>query len=97
MAQFDFYPYQAGFLLDVQADLMDGLNTRIAVPLLPSGEAPQPASRLNPVFTIGDGRYTMLTQFMAALALAEMRDKAGSLAHEHFAIKVAIDMIFDGV
>ncbi|MBS1183360.1 MAG: plasmid maintenance protein CcdB, partial [Proteobacteria bacterium] len=38
MARFDVFPNPggSGYLLDVQADLLDGLNTRIVVPLLPT-------------------------------------------------------------
>jgi hypothetical protein len=41
--------------------------------------------------------YSMVTQFMASVPLTELRDKEGSLAHEYFFIKAAINMIFDGV
>ncbi|CAM5429606.1 hypothetical protein TMEC54S_03045 [Thauera mechernichensis] len=39
MARFDVYRNSAGegFLLDVQADLLSHLNTRVVVPLLPPG------------------------------------------------------------
>lgn len=96
MAQFDVYSYGGGFLMDVQADLMDGLNSRLAVPLLPIEVAPKPANRLNPVFTVGGARYVMGTQFMAAVPVAELAEKRGSLAHRRHDIKAAIDMIFDG-
>lgn len=45
MARFDIYenPACPGYLLDVQADLLDGLNTRMVVPLLPMEAAPRPA------------------------------------------------------
>ncbi len=54
MARFDVYPYQGGqgLLLDVQADLLEHLNTRVVVPLLPMDLTPKPARRLNPVFEI---------------------------------------------
>ncbi|WP_262386439.1 hypothetical protein ROLI_040250 [Roseobacter fucihabitans] len=35
-------------LLDVQADLLDALNTRMIVPLIAISKAPVPAKRLNP-------------------------------------------------
>ena len=54
MARFDVHAYPSGdgYLLDVQADLLDHLNTRVVVPLLAKATAPKPASRLNPVFEI---------------------------------------------
>ena len=98
MPQFDVYGFAGeGLLLDVQADLMDGLNTRMVVPLLPVEIAPIQAGRLNPIFLIGDTRYAMVTQFMAAVPVAHLGERVGSLAHEHFVIKPAIDLLFDGV
>lgn len=63
MARFDVYanPGGTGYVLDVQADVLHELNTRIVVPLLPSAQAPLPAKRLNPVFAIGDEPHTMVT------------------------------------
>ena len=42
MARFDVYanPGKAGYVLDVQADLLSALNTRIVVPLMPAHAAP---------------------------------------------------------
>lgn len=97
MAQYDLYVFDGGFLLDVQSSLMEALNTRMAVPLLPAEEAPRPAARLNPVFRIGERAYVMATQFMGAVPQSELRRKVGSLAHEHDVIKPAIDLLFDGV
>ena len=58
MARFEVFanPGGAGYVLDVQADVLSELNTRIVVPLLPLTQAPVPADRLNPVFNIGEGR-----------------------------------------
>ena len=39
-----------GYLMDVQADMLNRLNTRVVVPLLPLSEAPKPAKVLNPQF-----------------------------------------------
>ena len=54
MARFDVYANRGGlgFLLDVQADLIARLNTRMVVPLLPLDAAPTPATRLNPIFEV---------------------------------------------
>jgi toxin CcdB len=97
MAQFDYYRSGSDYLLDVQSTLMDGLNTRICVPLMLVEEAPKPANRLNPIFIIRDWAYVMVTQFMAAVPVSELSEKIGSLQHEHDTIKPAVDMLFDGV
>ena len=50
MARFDLYHNpDGGYLLDVQTDLLNHLNTRMVVPLLPMQTAPKPAATLNPV------------------------------------------------
>lgn len=70
MAQYDVFlnPEGSGYLLDVQSDLLDGLSTRLVIPLLPSSQAPKPAARLNPVMNIKDEAHVMATQFMGSRA-----------------------------
>ncbi|HEV8015884.1 MAG TPA: CcdB family protein [Stellaceae bacterium] len=98
MARFDFYanPEGSGFLLDVQANLMSELNTRIVVPLMPRAAAPRPAGRLNPIFQIEGKAFVMATQFLAAISRSELKEKAGSLAHRDVEIGGALDMLFVG-
>ncbi len=96
MARFDTYRYEDGYLLDVQADLLDGLNTRMVVPLMPLDTAPKPADRLNPVFTIEGGEYVMVTQFMAAVPVRELGQPVGSVGHDFERVRTALDMLFDG-
>lgn len=52
MARFDVYrnPDGNGFLLDVQADLMSRLNSRLVIPLVRSDIAPTHIKALNPIF-----------------------------------------------
>ena len=56
MGRFDVYPTPGrgglGYVLDVQADLLKSLRTRVVVPLLPPDAAPKPARSLNPAFLI---------------------------------------------
>lgn len=98
MAKFDYYERRngPGFLLDCQADLLSGLNTRFVVPLLPLDEAPRPAARLNPVFELQGTRHAMVTQFAAAVLVKELGDCAGSLAAEQDRIIDAVDMLLSG-
>jgi toxin CcdB len=98
VARFDLYrnPDGKGYLLDLQSDLIGGLNTRVVAPLIPLADAPRPARRLNPVFDIADGQLVMATQFMAAVPTRELRERIGSLADQHDAIMNALDMIFTG-
>ena len=98
MARFDAYARagKAGFLLDVQSDLLDALNTRVVVPLLPIDQAPTPAARLNPVLTISGENYVMATQFMASVPVRELGSVAVSLNAQSHEITAALDMLFVG-
>lgn len=98
MARFDVYarPGGSGYVLDIQADVLDQLNTRIVVPLLPLSDAPSPAKRLNPVFDIGSVPHVMVTQFMAAIPLALLRNPVASLRDRDSDIMSALDMVFVG-
>ncbi len=97
MARFDVYGLRGGGLvLDCQADLLADLKTRFTVPLLPEGDSPRPAERLNPVFYIAGGHYVMATQFAATVAVGELTDLIGSLKREEFAISNALDMLLTG-
>ncbi|WP_439546246.1 CcdB family protein [Sandarakinorhabdus sp.] len=98
MSRFDVYleASEAGLLLDCQSDLLNHLNTRLVVPLRLPEHAPAPARRLNPVFTIDDRPYVMLTQFAAAITVRECGPPVMSLAHEDTAIINALDMLISG-
>ena len=98
MARFDVYPNPdgAGHLLDVQADLLDALNTRVVVPLMPRHDAPRPAQRLNPVFTLDGIEHVMVTQFLAAVPLSLLRAPSHSLAADAVTITTALDMLMQG-
>ena len=98
MSKFDVYR-QAGnscLLLDCQADLLDNLNTRFVVPLLPVAEAPVPAARLNQVFEVDGQSVVMVTQFAAAIPERELGERILSLVAEQDAIGNALDMLISG-
>ena len=98
MARFDIFENKdgAGYLLDIQSDLLSGLNTRVVVPLLPQSSAPSPAQGLNPVFNIEGQEVVMATQYMAAVPEGELRFGAGNLAGQQDEISAALDMLFLG-
>lgn len=96
MARFDVYRNSAGegFLLEVQADLLSHLNTRVVVPLLPSGGELQPARGLNPVFEIEGGRFVMVTQFLATVPISLLKAPMARLGAFRAEITTALDMLF---
>jgi len=98
MAKFDVYRRGdgPGYLLDCQADLLDMLNTRLVVPLLPPEEAPKPAARLNPALEVEGQPVVMVTQFASAVMVRELGESVGSLLSEQDAIGLALDMLISG-
>lgn len=99
MARFSIYgnPEGQGFLLDVQANLLRHLNTRMVVPLLPAANAPAPAQTLNPLFEIHGAQYVMATQYMAAIPSKMLKEPIQSAADRAFEIASALDCLFQGV
>lgn len=98
MARYDVFPNPdgRGFLLDVQSDLLDGLNTRVVVPLMSQGSAPKPAKRLNPQFELAGKPYVMVTQFISAVPLSILKTPEANLSAQFSEITVAIDMLTQG-
>lgn len=98
MAQYDLFPNPSGngYLLDVQSDLLGGLNTRAVAPLLPQSAAPIAASRLNPVFEVEGAAHLMMTQFIAAVPTRMLQAPCGNLSENFDAITAALDMLFHG-
>lgn len=98
MGRFSVYPNLSGsgYLINVQADLMHPFNTRIVIPLLPFAKAPKPAKTLNPLFDIEGIQYSMVTQYMAAVPVKDLKIAAFSVQNRHDDIVAAIDFLFHG-
>ena len=99
MGCFDIHAPRSGreLVLDVQSDLIDILNTRVVVPLIPPGRAPRPARRLNPILEApGAGPVVFVAQYIAAMPAGELWRPVGSLAGRRDEIRAALDMLFLG-
>lgn len=95
MARFDVHRGEGVYLLNCQADVLDYLDTRFVVPLVPASGTPR-ADRLNPVFTVEDGPVVMATQLAAAVPTRELGRRLASLVDEHARILNALDMLISG-
>ena len=102
MAQFDLCRHPRSrrypFLLDLQADLLRDLVTRIVAPLTPLKRVGgKPISRLNPVVAVDGAQYAILFQELAAVPLTAMGDPVGSLRGRRDELIAALDLLFTGV
>src|ERR1700683_4126284 len=99
MARLDVYPTpgrrSAGYVVDVQSDLLSDLASRVVVPLLPETET-RAASRLNPTFDIDGQRHVLIVQSIASVPRRELRGAVASLKDNHDTILAAIDFLLTG-
>ncbi len=103
MAQFDVFEnpneetkQAIPFLLDVQADLLDVLSTRVVVPLIAASAMGKAIKHLNPQFTIRNTTVFMSTAELAGISVRSMGEKVGSLKDQRHEIIAALDFLFTG-
>lgn len=104
MARFDVFPNPGPhadttpYLLDVQSDLLDGLGSRVVVPLrhLENFAKVKLPTRLTPVLSILGEDYLLETPKLAAVPTRILKNPAVSLASECERITAALDFLFQG-
>lgn len=103
MAQFDVYlnPNPATnsaipYYLNVQADLLDSLNTRVIVPLVKEEETGKSVKGLHLKFKIKGDTVVMSTAELAGLPIRALGDKVVSLKNKRDEIIAALDLVFTG-
>ena len=99
MAQFDVHRMidGSGLVIDCQSDLLNHLDSRLVAPLVAKVDAPPPAGRFNPNFTIEGVEHVMLTQFSGAVDRRQLGDVVASLADRSFEVTDALDILISGV
>jgi toxin CcdB len=104
MAQFDVYfnPNPATrkdvpYLLDVQADLLDAMATRVVVPLVLAEVMGQGVKQLNPHFKIKGVAVAMSTAELAGVSARILGEKVVSLKARRDEIIAALDLLFTGI
>lgn len=98
MARYDVYAVlgDQGYVVDVQSDLLEDLNTRVVVPLMSLDTAPKPADRLNPVFNLNGIDYVLVTQFLSSVPVKRLGSVVENIEHHHSEIVSAVDMLLQG-
>ncbi len=104
MGRFDVYPnpgphaVTTPYLLDVQSNLLDGLDTRMVIPLrgLEHFAKVKLPERLTPVFSLAGNDYLMETPKMGAIPQRALKTPVASLAAERIRITAALDFLFEG-
>ena len=103
MAQFDVYlnpnpetEKSIPYLLDIQADLLDNLATRVVVPLFTVAAFGKAAAHLNPQFKINRTTVVMSTAELAGVNLQVLGEKICSLQEQRHEIIAALDFLITG-
>jgi toxin CcdB len=99
MARYDVYRDPRGsenLLVSVQADIFDGLDTRMAIPLLPEHPRRTPLKKLNPIFVIDGKHYALYSQHMLAVPVSALRDRIANVSDRRDDITAALDLLFQG-
>lgn len=88
-SSFDEIPY----LIDIQAELLNHLSTRMVIPLSSKAKA---LKHLNPIFTIENQEVVLMTQEMAGVEQSALGEKVISLSEYRSEIIGAIDFMISG-
>ena len=104
MAQFTIYRNKSQrtksiypFLVDVQSDLLEQLQTRVVIPLTKtSALAKKPLSSLTPALRFDGETYVLMTPQLAGVARTDLGAPTGSLAEQRQVIVAAIDFLVMG-
>ncbi|HEY5301262.1 MAG TPA: CcdB family protein [Acetobacteraceae bacterium] len=89
----DYAPY----LLDVQANLLDDLDTRVVVPLVKAALFGRRAGRLHPSFTLDGETLIAATHLIAAIRRVELGERLFRLEEQRDAVVMAMDVLLSGV
>jgi len=93
-AQAEDVPY----LLDVQAEVLSALDTRVVVPLRRRDRFPQVLTppNLMPIVTVEGVACLLETSKLAAVPLRILKTPVASAADHHVAITAALNFLFQG-
>lgn len=104
MARFDVYANPGSharttpYLLDVQSDLLDGLDSRMVIPLRSLKHFPEVklSLRLTPLITVEGEDFLLETPKMGAIPLRVLKSPLTSLSQAQDQITAALDFLFNG-
>jgi toxin CcdB len=86
------------FLLDIQSELLNDLNTRVVVPLAPPGSRRGPSlAKLMPKIRVDGVDYVMLTPQLAGIPVRHLGYEVENLADNRAEIVAALDLLVSGI
>lgn len=83
-------------VIDLQANILDDLGTRIVAPFLPASEFNRTIGRLNPRVDIGGELYIAAIHLMGAVPSSQLNGPELDLTERGDEITAALDFAFQG-
>jgi len=103
MAQFDVYEntnqetcQTFPYMLDIQAEVLNDLPTRVVVPLVLSALLKKTIPTLTPLFRIGETEVRMVTPQLVGVQMQILGSKLCSLKDHRDEIIAALDLLITG-
>jgi toxin CcdB len=102
MTQFDVHQFpgrRAGiqYVVDLQADLLADMGSRLVAPLYPLERQRKLLPRLNPVVTIAEQAYLIALPEIASVRLRDLGSRVANLSEHRDEIVLGIDLLFTGI
>ncbi len=103
VAQFDVHAVPeveadyAPYLVELQSDLVSGLDTAIVAPLVRRADAGPIVQHLNPVLHFGGDELVLRIGELVSLPRIALGRKVGSMKSDREALTAAIDLLFFGI
>ena len=85
------------YILNVQSDLLDSINTRVVVPLFTPEAMDKIVNTLTPEFTVEKQRVVMSTTELATVSARNLGKPVCSLSEHRNQIIAALDLLFTGI
>jgi toxin CcdB len=98
MARFDVYTFKgrAPLVVDMQAELLARIGSRVIIPLLPSNSKTASLPRLMPTVILGGAEYQLVTTDLVAVPFDRLGALIGNLEDRRQIIVDAIDFLMQG-
>lgn len=103
MARYDVYAnpektdrVRIPFFLDIQSDHIQGVQTRVVVPLWKADQLLNRSDDLNPLFVVAGVKLAMDTPALGAVPVLMLRNSVANLSDHQLQIQNALDMLLAG-
>jgi toxin CcdB len=102
MSQFDVHRFagrRAGihYVVDLQAQLLEEMGSRLVAPLYPVKIQKNLLPRLNPVVNVGDEPYFIALPEIASMRVKDLGAPVASLKEHRDEIITGVDLLFTGI